>query len=135
MNIKDLKIPEDVEVKLCINGEVDFTFNSEKGKEKVSKMGDIEKLKFAIAVMAKITNKDDGDDEDAPIKVKYSDLDWKGATYGTLMAKANNYLVYFNQYDDVYSVSHEGETLFSLLDRANREEMLEFINKPTGKVA
>ncbi|SFV58255.1 hypothetical protein MNB_SV-3-990 [hydrothermal vent metagenome] len=53
MKVKGLRIPEDVEVELCVDGEVNFSFHSNKGQEKVSQMGEIEKLKFAIAVIAK----------------------------------------------------------------------------------
>ena len=132
MKIRELKIPEDVEVKLCINGEVEFTFNSEKGREEIFKMGDIEKLKFAIAITAKMAL---GEEEEENGEIQYSDLEWEEATYGTLVSKIDNYIIYFNQYDDVYTVNKVGEVLLSLLDRVERSVMLDFVNKPIKKVA
>jgi len=53
MKVKGLRIPDDVVVELLTNGEPNFFFHSKKGQAVISQMGEIEKLKFAIAVTAK----------------------------------------------------------------------------------
>jgi len=53
VKVKGLNIPEDIEIELRVDGEVNFSFHSSKGQEKVSQMSETDKLKFAIAVTAK----------------------------------------------------------------------------------
>ena len=53
MKVKGLNIPTDVDVELLVHGEVNFSFYSVEGKDAVTRMGEMEKLKFAIAVIAK----------------------------------------------------------------------------------
>jgi hypothetical protein len=52
--VKGLNIPEDVTVELRTDGEVNFYFHSEKGRIKIEEMSEVERLKFAVAVTAKV---------------------------------------------------------------------------------
>jgi len=57
------------------------------------------------------------------------DLIWKPSSYGVLMARTEEYLIYHNQYDDNYSINRTSDYSNVLL-KITKNEMLDFINNP-----
>lgn len=53
MRVQGLIIGEDINIELRVDGEVNFEFHSEKAREKIDSMSELDKLKFAISVKAK----------------------------------------------------------------------------------
>jgi len=62
--------------------------------------------------------------------IKFKDIEWKEATYGTLMSiNIKGMIVYHNQYDNVFSISSKNSITSDIANRISREEMIKIINE------
>ena len=65
------------------------------------------------------------------ITIEYDDIEWRAATYGTLVGEIRDYLIYFNQYNDNYDIDRHSD-YSKIIREATKKEMLDFLNNKTA---